>query len=88
MWQLDRVVDLIEPLTESPMETRLRMLFVFAGLTGFEPQFEVTDARRRFLGRVDFAFVAQRLIVEYDGSHHWEQRRADDRRREAIRNLG
>jgi very-short-patch-repair endonuclease len=28
------------------------------------------------------------LIVEYDGAFHWEQRREDDRRREAMRALG
>ena len=30
----------------------------------------------------------ERLLVEYDGAFHWEQRRADDRRRDAMRALG
>jgi hypothetical protein len=85
--QLDRVIGLIEPRTESPMETRLRLLLNFAGLTGFEPQYEVFKGGK-LVGRVDFAFVTERVIVEYDGSHHWQQRRDDDRRRDAIRALG
>jgi very-short-patch-repair endonuclease len=86
--QVDRVVELIEPLTESPMESRLRLLLAFAGLTGFDPQYTVKDRDGKFVARVDFAYVHAKLIVEYDGAHHWKQRREDERRREAIRDLG
>lgn len=82
------VIRLMNPRSESPMESRLRLLLIAAGLGWLEPQYEIRDALGRFVARVDFAYVAQRVIVEYDGADHWKQRRADDRRREAIRRLG
>jgi hypothetical protein len=86
--QAEHVVELMEPKTESPMETRIRLLMVFAGLPRPEPQFELNDEREVFVARVDFAWESERLVVEYDGSLHWRQRRADDRRRDALRDLG
>lgn len=86
--RLDQVVDLVEPKSESPMETRVRLLIVFAGLPRPEAQLVILDRNRNFVARVDLGYPEQRLIVEYDGAFHWEQRRADDRRRDAIRDLG
>jgi very-short-patch-repair endonuclease len=86
--QVDRVIKLMDGRSESPMETRLRLLLVFAGLDWLEPQFEVFDKLGRFVARADLAFIAQRVIVEYDGADHWAQRRDDDRRRDALRALG
>lgn len=85
--QAATVADLIEPLTESPMESRLRLLLIHAGLRPVV-QYVVTDPAGGFVGRADFAFPDQRVIVEYDGSLHWEHRRDDDRRRDAMRALG
>ena len=46
------------------------------------PQFVVRDARGGFVARVDLAFPAQRVAVEYDGAWHAEPGRfAKDRRR-------
>jgi hypothetical protein len=86
--RLDQVLDLMDPLSESPMETRVRLLLVLAGLPRPTSQLIVRDARGLFVARVDFAYEEQRLIVEYDGALHWEQRRADDRRRDALRAVG
>jgi hypothetical protein len=86
--QFDRVIDLMDPLSESPMETRVRLLLVFAGLPRPQAQLIVTDAAGRFVARADLGYEEQRLLVEYDGAFHWDQRRADDRRREAMRALG
>lgn len=86
--QADRVADLVEPLTESPMESRLRMLLIRSGLGVPVAQYEVTDRAGKFVARADFAYPEQHIIVEYDGAQHWEQRRADDRRRDAMRALG
>jgi very-short-patch-repair endonuclease len=86
--QASRVADLIEPLTESPMESRLRMLLLSGGLGVPVAQFEVRDAAGVFVARADFAYPQRRVIVEYDGSQHWGQRREDDRRRDAMRALG
>jgi hypothetical protein len=86
--KVDEVLDLVEPLSESPMETRVRLLIVLAGLPRPQAQLIVTDARGVFVARADLGYRERRLIVEYDGAFHWEQRRADDRRREAMRDLG
>jgi hypothetical protein len=81
----ERLVEFVEPLTESPMETRLRMLLIDAGLPRPVPQHEVRDRLNRLVGRLDLAYPEARLAVEYDGADHWKQRREDDRRRAAIR---
>jgi hypothetical protein len=86
--QADRVAELVEPLTESPMESRLRMLLISSGVPVPLAQHVVEDGLGRFVARADFAYPEQRVIVEYDGAHHWEQRRDDDRRRDAMRALG
>ncbi|HWA67458.1 MAG TPA: DUF559 domain-containing protein, partial [Mycobacteriales bacterium] len=86
--QADWVAQLVEPLTESPMESRLRVLLISAGFDRPVAQYVVTDQTGRFIGRADFAYPERRLIIEYDGAHHWEQRRADDRRREQMRASG
>jgi hypothetical protein len=55
--RLRRVVDLAEPKSESPMETRLRMLLIFAGLPRPEVQVSIHDAKGRFVG-VPTCFIA------------------------------
>ncbi|HEX3823092.1 MAG TPA: DUF559 domain-containing protein [Mycobacteriales bacterium] len=82
------VVNLMDGLSESAMETRLRLVLVLGGLPRPQAQVVVTDRNGKFVARVDLAYVDQRLIVEYDGALHWEQRRHDDRRRDALRALG
>jgi very-short-patch-repair endonuclease len=86
--QADLVAQLVEPLTESAMESRLRVLLLSSGFDSPIPQYVVRNRAGGFVARVDLAYPDQRIIVEYDGSHHWEQRRADDRRRDALRALG
>jgi hypothetical protein len=86
--QADWVARLIEPLSESPMESRLRVLLISSGFDNPIAQYVVTDRASNFVARADLAYPDQRLIVEYDGAQHWEQRRADDRRRDAMRALG
>jgi hypothetical protein len=81
----ERLLEFVEPLTESPMETRLRMLLINAGLPRPKPQHEVRDRWDTLVGRLDLAYPDVRLGVEYDGADHWKQRREDDRRRAAIR---
>lgn len=72
---------------DSPMETRLRMLIVLAGLP--EPQVNLTfgDDDGLQLRRYDLCWPEVRLIVEYDGRHHIEREAqwvADLDRRERI----
>jgi hypothetical protein len=79
--RLRRVIDLAEPKSESPMETRLRMLLVLAGLPRPEVQVSIHDDRGHFLGRPDLLYRLQGLAIEFDGGHH-RDRMADDNRRQ------
>lgn len=72
---------------DSPMETRLRMLLVLAGLP--EPMVNITieDEFGLPLRRYDLSWPEIKLIVEYDGRHHAEREEqwtSDLGRREAI----
>jgi len=64
------VVTLVDPRAESAPESRVRVALVMAGLAPV-PQFEVRDGGV-FLGRVDLAFPEARVVVEYEGAHHFE----------------
>jgi hypothetical protein len=86
--RFDRVVDLTEPKSESPMETRVRLLLVLAGLPRPEAQLKILDEREKPFARADLGYREQRLLIEYDGSWHFATRRADDRRRDRLRDLG
>jgi hypothetical protein len=86
--QVERVIDLMEPKSESPMETRVRLLLIFAGLPRPEAQLVVLDRDGEFVARADLGYRDARLLIEYDGAWHWQQRAADERRREALRDLG
>ncbi|MFY1687954.1 DUF559 domain-containing protein [Plantactinospora sp. WMMB782] len=70
---LREVLGLAEPLSESPMETRLRLLIVDAGLPPPTAQYEVYDGRGRFVARVDLAYPGLRIALEYEGDHHRER---------------
>ncbi|WP_231925283.1 endonuclease domain-containing protein [Micromonospora purpureochromogenes] len=87
---LRQVLALAEPLSESPMETRPRLLLLDAGLPPATAQHDVLDARGRFVGRVDLAWPALRVAVEYDGDHHRERVhfRQDVARLNALRAAG
>ena len=72
---------------ESPMETRLRLLLIRAGLPRPVLQHQVWDDTGIFLARLDLAYVDARLGVEYDGGSHWDPKavRRDLRRQNALR---
>src|SRR3954452_12431695 len=78
-----------DPLTESPMETRLRFVLVDGGLPRPVAQHDIFRGDDgTFIGRADFAYPEHKVVVEYDGAWHWVQRRADERRRTAMRLAG
>ncbi len=86
--RLRRVAELAEPLSESPMETRLRLLLVLAGLPRPQAQVRLQDARGRFLGRPDLFYPAHGLGLEYDGGTHRDSLVEDDRRQNRLLNAG
>lgn len=63
-----RGLELADPRAESPPESRMRVHLVLAGLAP-EVQHEVWHEGCR-VARVDLAFPAHRLAVEYDGKWH------------------
>lgn len=85
---LRRVIELAEPRAESPMETRLRLLLVLAGLPRPEAQVPLHDDSGRFLGRPDLYYPAHRLGLEYDGSTHRDSLIQDNRRQNRLLNAG
>lgn len=71
---------------DSPMETRLRMLIVLAGLPEPEVNRIVRDEFGVPVRRYDLSYPSSRTAVEYDGRHHIEredQWESDLERREA-----
>lgn len=86
--RLRRVVDLAEPAAESPMETRLRLLLVLAGLPRPRAQAAVHDEHGRFLGRPDLYYADERLGLEYDGGTHRDSLAGDDRRQNRLLTAG
>jgi len=55
---------------DSPMETRVRMLFALAGFPEPEVNVEVFDEGGRLRYRIDLAWSTAKVAVEYDGRHH------------------
>ena len=74
-----RAARLIRDGVESPMETRLRLLLVRAGLPRPVCGLEVTGARGRTIGWFDLAWPEFRVIAEYDGDGHRTSREQYDR---------
>lgn len=64
--QVRAVIARLDPLSGSVLESLCRLLLEDAGLRPFETQ-HVVRSGRRTLGRVDFAWPEQRLVVEVDG---------------------
>jgi hypothetical protein len=73
--RLAEVVANAEPLAESPMESRLRMLLVLGGLPRPVVQYTVLDDRGWQLATVDLAYPRQRIAIEYEGEEHFVRRR-------------
>lgn len=74
-------VALLEPRTDSPMETRLRLLLIRAGLGRPAVNLDVI-VDGDWLARPDLSYPALRIAIEYDGDHH----RTD--RRQWLRDIG
>ena len=87
---LRKALKAIRPRTDSPQETRLRLLLVVGGLPEPVVGHSVTTAAG-FVATPDLAYVEAKVAVEYLGSDHWTDPRvfADDiQRREALQAAG
>lgn len=81
---LRRVAGFAEPATESPMESRLRMVLVLGGLPRPKAQVSLHDAQGRFVGRPDLYYPEHRLGIEYDGGIHRTSLAEDNRRQNRL----
>jgi very-short-patch-repair endonuclease len=72
--RLPEVVALADPLAESPMESRIRLAIVLAGLPRPVSQHPVVIAGRSFY--LDLAYPEVQLVVEYNGAEHLRPDRA------------
>lgn len=80
-------VAFVRERVDSPMETRLRMLIVLAGIPEPVVNREIRGVGGKATRRYDLSWPGTRVVVEYDGRHHVEvieQWEADLERREAI----
>jgi Protein of unknown function (DUF559) len=86
--RLRRTVALADCSSESPMETRLRLTLVLAGLPRPEAQVSLFDERGNFLGRPDLYYRSHRLGLEYDGTNHRDNLAEDNRRQNRLVSAG
>jgi hypothetical protein len=84
-----RALSLVDGRAQSPPESWVRVACHLAGLPAPVPQFVVIEGGV-FLGKVDLAWPEARLIVEYEGPHHFDaaQIEEDDARYAALRAAG
>jgi hypothetical protein len=82
---------LVRAGTDSPMETRLRVLLVLAGLPCPEVNVLIRDDRGEVVAMPDLSYPGLRVAIEYDGDVHRVDRgvwRRDIARRQAMEALG
>lgn len=76
---------------DSPKETRLRVLLVLAGLPEPVVDLRLRDEDGHVVRRLDLAYEAERIAIEFDGRHHIERQDrwvADIDRREELEAQG
>lgn len=61
----------VRPGTDSRQETRLRLCIVDAGLPEPLVNHEIRDRHGSFLALGDLVYLTWRILIEYDGSHHF-----------------
>jgi len=85
-----RALAFVRERAESPRETRLRLMLVFARLPEPKSNRNLGD-EYDFIARCDLVYSAYKVIVEYDGDQHRidrRQRERDIERREALEGAG
>jgi hypothetical protein len=88
--QVRRALQHMRAGTDSPMETRLRLLIVRAGLPEPVIGHTIHDANGDFVGTPDLAYVPQRIAIEYEGAVHRDDPRVfaeDILRRELMQEV-
>lgn len=86
-----RAARLVRSGVDSPMESRLRLLVVLAGLPEPEVNAMIRDDNGEWVMRFDLSYPGLKMLIEYDGRQHGDdsgQWRRDARRRESLDRLG
>lgn len=65
-----QAIPLIDPRSESPRESIVRILLHERGFPPPTPQVNIFDAEGRFIARGDLVYEKERIVIEYDGEHH------------------
>jgi hypothetical protein len=89
--QARQAFKLVDAGAESPRETWLRLLLIRAGFPPPQTQIPVYDEYGQLIAVVDMGWEHIKLGVDYDGDHHWMDRRRyyhDIRRAEAVAESG
>lgn len=88
--RLLRALALLDPRAESPKESELRVVLLDHRFPAADLQHVVRDARGGFVARVDLAYPALKIAIEYEGDHHRDRRqwRRDLARRRRLEALG
>ncbi len=82
---------LVDAGAESPRETWLRLVLLRAGFPVPQTQIPVHDEYGQLVAELDMGWEEVKLAVEYDGDHHWTDRRQfrrDITRSEVLCHLG
>lgn len=72
-------LELVDPGSESPRETWLRLLLVRAGFPVPATQIVVFDEFTQIIARLDLGWEDVKIAAEYDGDHHRIDRRQFNR---------
>jgi very-short-patch-repair endonuclease len=89
--RLEHTLALVDPGSESPKETWLRLLLQRSGLPPVQTQIEVRDEFGNFVARLDMGWPELKLAIEYDGDQHRTERKQyvrDMRRLEELNRMG
>jgi hypothetical protein len=89
--RLRDAVSLVRVGSDSPMETRARLVFVRGGLPEPELNAAVLDDAGGWLATGDFVWREKKVVAEFDGDHHRTDRRQwqiDVARRESVQASG
>lgn len=85
---LQPALDLLSTGSESPQESRLRVILALAGISGLVANLRITVRGRRF--RADLALPEFKLAIEYQSDYHRDpgQWRKDMTKREILATVG
>jgi len=89
--RLEAALDLVDPGSQSPRESYLRLLLIDAGLPRPQTQMPVSGVDGMPVAYLDLGWEEHMVVVEYDGDQHRTDRRQyvkDIRRLEMLERMG